>query len=74
MNIDQAIKAAQERLHRSIGQRARAEKRAIAERVAAEKRGIQRTPAWDSARYVWWQEVAPIPATAWDRLLSIGAQ
>lgn len=37
MNIDAAIKAAQERIHRSIGQRARAAKRAIAERVEWER-------------------------------------
>ena len=44
MNIDAAIKAAQERIHRSVGQRARFEKRWISELVAFHRRRM----AWAS--------------------------
>lgn len=44
VNIDQAIKAAQERIHRSVGQRARFEKRWVAELAAYHRRRM----AWGS--------------------------
>ena len=42
MNIDQAIKAAQERIHRSVGQRARFEKAWIADLAMWHRLEMQR--------------------------------
>ena len=69
MNLDAAIKDAQERIHRQIGQWARFAHRKVKERAATERVAMGLVTQGRPDFY-WMQETARIPRSAWDRLIS----